>query len=183
MSRYPFVITPHAEEIISLDLAKKWLRMDIPGYTGEDEVIQEAIKAAVSRVETVCNLSLGISTYQWNTESQPCQIKDVFYVKEIVSLRHFDNDAYQTIQTDQYELVQIGEKRSVILYHPDFDARYGRFELTFTAGFGADRVPSDLKRAIRAMISEDFDNRADGVSEKKTLSDKLMEPYRIGYPG
>lgn len=156
--------------------------MDVPGYTGEDSTINAAIKAAINKVEVDCNLQLGVSEYQWNTDCRPCDFSDVYYVKSIISIRYHNGTTYVTVPDSDYELVRIGEKRSRIRWNEDVDITGDRFELKFTAGFA---VPPDaLLRAVRALMGEDFGgNRGDGVSERKTLSDKLMAPFQIGYPG
>ncbi len=178
----PFVIEKYTTEIVSLALAKEYLRMDIPGYTGEDSTINAAIKAAINKVETACNLQLGISEYQWNTHCRPCDFSDVYYVKEIISIRYHNGTSYVTVPDSDYELVRIGEKRSVIEWNEGVNIDSHKFELKFKAGFA---VPPDmLLLAVRALLSEDFaGDRGDRVSEKKTLSDKLMADFQIGYAG
>lgn len=178
---FPFITTKHTTEVITLALAKQWLRMDIVGYTGEDSVIEAAIKSAVSRVENHCNLQLGVSTYTWNTECRPCDFADVHFVKSITSIEYHNGTSYTTVDTADYELLQTGERKSRIIWKEGVTYDAKRYRIVFTAGLSI--VPEDLKRAMRAMIGEDFDNRGDGVSERKTLSDKLMADYRIGYPG
>jgi len=61
------------------------------------------------------------------------------------------------------------------------DIEIDDYKITFKAGMTEGAVPADLLLAIRALISQQFDSRGDVISEKKTLSDKLMENYRIGY--
>lgn len=184
MKSFPFVVTKYTHEIVDLELAKQWLRMDIPGYTGQDGVIESAIASAVDRVESQCNLQLGISEYRWNADYRPSCIEDVFYVKEITSISYKDGTVSTTVNDTDYELVQLGERRSEIRWNEDVYYReYRGFSIDFKAGFELGKVPPVLLRAIRAMIREDFEGTGDSISEKRTLSDKLMADYKIGYPG
>lgn len=179
---FPFIVQRYDHDIVTLPQAREWLRMDIPGYDGEDNSIVMAIQSAVSRVESTCNLSLGISTYEWNVDCRPCDFEDVFYVQEIVGISYYDTDNYTPIDTTKYRLKRLGTLRSEIKWidYP-VDREIDDYKITFKAGMPEGTVPGDLLLAIRSMIVQQFDTRGDIVAEKKTLSDKLMENYRIGY--
>jgi len=179
MKIYPYVITPHGTTVVTLQEAREWLRMDITGFVEEDSSILKTINAAVSRVETYCNVQLGVSTFEYNPDHVPCQIPDVKHVKEIVSVEIRNADgSYQTVPSGDYELVRTGK----ISHRIDWNVLpQGRLRIRFTAGM--DPVPDQLRQAIRAMLSEYFDNRTDGVSEKKTLSEKLMDDFFVPYAG
>lgn len=177
MSTYPHISTRHNDEIVCLSKAKKWLRMDVEGFDEDDDLIQDAIQAAARRVEDECNLSLGISEYTWNTSGIPCDFRDVKYVKEIVSIT-VDGEV---VSADNYKLVRTGQVYSRIDWIGVSPGR--ETTIVFRAGFGPGEVPPNLLKAIRVMAAEEYDRRGDGVSEKKTLSDRLMEPYKHGYAG
>lgn len=144
----------------------------------EDSTIADAIEAAVRRVEDECNLSLGISEYTWNTSGLPCDFRDAKYVKEIVSVT-VDGEILEA--NTHYKLVRTGPVYSRIDW---IGATPGReTTIVFRAGFGPGEVPPNLIRAIRAMVQDSYDKEGDTVSEKKTLSDKLIAPYQHGYAG
>jgi len=176
MRSLPFISEKYNTEVISLALAKEWLEMDIDGYEGKDDLIQECIDSAVASIESTCNLQLGLSTYTWNTTCLPVTFTDTFYVKEIVSI---SKDGV-VIPDSQYRLMQISKRSSVIVWN-NAPSTWQDFQIVFKAGFAT--VPKDLKQAIRARIGEYYLNRGDGVSEKKTLSDKLIASYIIQYAG
>lgn len=179
----PFITEKYTHDIVTLEQARQWLRMDIPGYEEEDSVIEMAIESAISRVEEECNLSLGISEYTWTTQYLPCEIKDTFYVKSITSIEYKSGSAYLTASENDYELIQISKRRSSILWGSGITYSADRMRLKFKAGFEEGEAPAIYLQIIRAMVAEQFDNRGDGVSEKKTLSDKLMDKVKIGYAG
>lgn len=156
--------------------------MDIDGYDREDSVILMAIESAVNWVENHCNLSLGISDYQWNADCLPCTFNDVFYIQSITSIEFKGESGYISISPIDYELIKVSKRRSVIeWFNPGFSSN--RFKVSFKAGFSEGQVPAVLLDAIRARISERFENRGDGVSEKKTLSEKLADQFKIPYAG
>jgi len=156
--------------------------MDIPGYEEEDSVIEMAIESAIDRVESTCNISLGISTYEWNVDCRPCDFQDIFYVQSIDGISYYGTSDYLAIENSHYRLKRVGTLRSIIKWidYP-VDREIDDYKITFKAGMPEGTVPADLLLAIRALISQQFDSRGDVISEKKTLSDKLMENYRIGY--
>jgi len=179
----PFISEKYTHDIVTLEQARQWLRMDIPGYEEEDSVIEMAVESAISRVEEECNLSLGISEYTWNTQYLPCEFKDTFYVKNITSIEYRSGSSFLLAPEADYELIQVSKRRSEILWNSNVNYQSNRIRLKFTAGFEEGEVPPILLQAIRAIVSEQFDNRGDGVLEKKTLSDKLMDKVKIGYAG
>lgn len=183
ISGAPFVTGKYDHDIVTLDQARQWLRMDIPGYEEEDSVIEMAIESAISRVEEECNLSLGISEYIWNTQYLPCEIKDTFYVKSITSIEYKSGSDYILVPISDYELMQVSKRRSVILWNENINYNSKIFRLRFNAGFDEGSTPAIYLQIIRSMVAEQFDNRGDGVAEKKTLSEKLMNKVKIGYAG
>ncbi|MCF2443649.1 phage head-tail connector protein [Dyadobacter sp. CY345] len=178
----PFITEKYTHDIVTLRQAREWLRMDIPGYDGEDSVILMAIESAVSWVETYCNLSLGISDYEWNTDCLPNSFNDVFYIQSITSIDYRGESGYLGVNSNNYELIQVSKRRSEIEWF-NTQISSNRYKIKFKAGFPDGQVPAVLLDAIRARIAERFENRGDGVSEKKTLSEKLADQFKIPYAG
>ena len=187
MKSYPFITQKYTNSVVSIDLVKQWLEMDIAGYDGKDDLIKACIASAVSSVETECNFELGISSYEWNTFGLPCEIRDTYHIQTIDSIAYKggdspESDGYTIIHSNMYELMRVSKRRSSIFWHPSLpDLKADLVKVKFKAGL--ETVPDDLLQAIRARIGEHFVNRGDGVSEKRTLSDKLLSPYVIPYVG
>lgn len=178
----PFVAVKYTHDIITLTQAKEWLRMDIPGYDGEDSVILMAIASAISWVEEKCPFTLGVSDWIWNPDFLPCQFNDTFYIQSITSIEYKGESGYVAISGSDYELIHVSKRRSVIEW---FNTSFitDRFRIKFKAGFPEGEVPPVLLDAMRARVAERFDNRGDGVSEKKTLSEKLLDNFVLTYAG
>lgn len=181
---FPFITTKYTHEIVSLREVKQWLRMDIEGYDEEDEVIEKLIKEAVSSVEQECGFTLGISDYQWNCDSRPCNFGDIGWITEITAITYTEDIDPVAYTTDDYRLIRTGKRDSKIKWSKSITvSRSFEHTLTFKAGFAEGDIPDDLITAIRARIGELFENRKDGVSEKRTLSDKILLRYKNAYAG
>lgn len=185
MKSYPFVTEKYTTEVISLDRAKAWLRKDIPGYNGEDDNITELIYSAVDYVETECNISLGVSTYEWHADCLPCEIPDTFYVREIVSIQSLTGSTLAPVDSVNYSLFKNSKRRSTIQWSPDYsaDVDVDGYVVRFKAGFESDKIPPRLLMAVRALIAAWDTDRDDSVSERKTVSDKILAPYVLAYAG
>lgn len=179
MIPYPYITAPHNATVVTLADARAWLRMDVIGFVAEDEAIIMALSSAVNRVETYCNVQLGVSEFEYLPLGVPCMIPDVKHIREISSVEVRQEDgSYLEFASDNYDLVRTGK----ISHRIDWNVvPQGKLRIRFTAGL--ETVPPQLLQAIRAMLSEYFDNRSDGVSEKKTLSEKLMDDFFVPYAG
>jgi hypothetical protein len=176
MITYPFITQKYTTSVISIDLAKQWLEMDIEGYDGKDALIEQIIMSAVASVEKELNFQLGLSTYTWYSPCLPYKFNDTQYVKEIVSIKHGST----VINNNTYYLLPTSERSSMIIWY-DTPASAPFYEVIFKAGLS--EMDPGLLQAIRARIGEYYINRGDGVSEKRTLSDKLLTPFIIPYVG
>ncbi|MCE7038988.1 hypothetical protein [Dyadobacter sp. CY312] len=177
MKTYPFITQKYLTEIVPLARAKEWLEMDIEGYEGKDGIIENCIKSAIASVETELNFQLGISTYTWHSPCLPYKFNDTCYVKEIVSIKHGET----VIDGSTYYLLRTSERSSVIIWY-ETPVKAPFYEIVFKAGLT--EVEPDLLQAIRARIGEYYlGSRSDGVSEKRTLSDRLLTPFIIPYVG
>lgn len=182
-SSYPYLIEKYNSEPVTLDEAREWLRLDIPGYEAEDSTIAALVESAVDYVEKECNISLGISEYEWYTECLPCVINDAAYVKSIVSIVEETESGYTEIDNSNYTLIQTGERSTCIKWKTDFSSSADSYKIRFTAGFNDGEIPQRLLMAVRILISKWYDNRNDSVEEKKTAVDRILSAFRIPYAG
>lgn len=182
---YPYRTIKPAVEVISLEQARAWLNMDIEGVTFADNVIRDLLESAIDYVETEINVSLGVSTYEWCPECFPTDILDTFFVQSILSISRTEDEDYVAIDPANYKLVKVSERRTKIVWASAYDRsgenQYSPYKVVFTAGYPEDKIPPRLKQAIRALIAAWYNGDSDPVSEKKTLSDKIMAPFVIPY--
>ena len=179
------IAKPAALDIITLDMARSYLNMDIPGVTFADDLITQYIKSAIAYVERKTNVSFGISTYRWNGGwCSRMGIPDTFYVKSIVGITATDQEGVVTeVTPTDYSLVRIGEKLSEIRWIHGYErVPYAQYGVEFTAGFDPiDEPYEELKQAILLLVGSWYDTRVDSVAEKKTLADKIINLHVIGY--
>ncbi len=183
MRSYPILKTKYTSLPVSVEQAKKWLRLDIPGYVAEDEKIEELIGAAVDYVETECNLSLGLSDYEWYAEHLPCEVPDRFHVVSITKIEELLPSGYTEITDTNYSLIPVSERTKLIQWIPSYQTSSSVFRVNFKAGYPDGKIPKRLLQAIRGLIAEWYDDPGDYVREKKTMVDRLLEPYILPYAG
>ncbi|MCF0060124.1 hypothetical protein MUK70_12810 [Dyadobacter chenwenxiniae] len=176
---YPYLVEKYGGGNFSIDDGRRWIRMDIPGYDECDDDLAETMHAALDYVETECNVSLGISTYEWYTENLPCTIPDATFLKEIVSIEGFKDGMATAIATTNYALRKVGAKNTRIIWNPSFNHQYEHFIVKFKAGMGPEEIPPRMVMAIRILVGEWDTNRIDLPAEKKTMVDRLLSIYVI----
>ena len=161
--------------------------MDIEGYEEDDESITKALNAAIDKVETEIDATLCVSTYQWNTWCLPCEFGSKHLIRSIESIQYHDGSDYVTLGTDKYSLVRVGELRSKIFYSddlPTIESSNFPIIVTFTAGYELGEIPERILQAVRSLTGEFYGGYlGDSVSEKRTLSDKLLHSARIPFVG
>lgn len=170
-------------EPITLEQARTWLRMDIPDFEDDDDDIATSVYAAIDYVERECNFSLTVSDYEWYTNCLPCEIRDTFYVRSITSIESRVEGSNTTLDSINYELIPAGERRAYIKWKEGFTVDSDHFIVKFKAGFLPGEYPERILMAVRALISEFYHERGDGIKEKKTMVDKLLAPFIIPYAG
>lgn len=183
MPSYPYVYESPTASVIDIDSAKEWLRID-RGVTADDLTISQALESAIDSVEQDIGASLRPTVYEWNTSCFPGPIPTRL-ISEITSVEYFDGTDYVALPVESYRLIRTGQHSHKLAYTDITDFTYERREDTirvrFTAGY--ESVPPGLLQAVRARLGDFYDNRGDGVAEKKTLSDKLTDKYRLPYVG
>lgn len=183
MKSYPYVIAPSQLPAISLDDAKDWLRID-KGVTDDDLTISGVLASAIETVEMDAGVSLRPTGYEWYTHGWACEIP-ARKITAITEIAYHDGSDYVTLDAANYRLVRTGENAFRLMYGDlsafPYQYRGDGIRIRFTAGY--EEPPAGLLQAVRARLSEFYDNRGDGVSEKRTLSDKLARKYQIPYAG
>lgn len=183
LKTYPYVVNKYDTELISLEEARAWLRMDIPDFEDDDQTIEALLNAGIDYVETQCNFQLGVSDYEWYTSCLPCEIPDTFYIRSITSIESKAGGVSTLIDASNYEFIKASKRRSCIMWNEDYTNDSTGYIVKFKAGFEEGKVPESLLLAIRAFIGDGYLNREDPIKEKRTLVDKLISPYVLPYAG
>ncbi len=182
---FPYITQRYSHEIVTLEQARAWLRMDIEGYVAEDDLISELIAEAISSIEEECGFTLGISDYAWNCDGfRPCNFSNIGWITEITAISYTEDLDPVDFETTDYRLIRTGKRDSKIKWSKDLSVS-SSYEhiLTFKAGFAEGDMPPMLVTAIRLRLGGLFEMRNDGVSERKTASDKLLMQFKNAYAG
>lgn len=161
------VITPPAQEPVSLASAKAFLRL---GHNGEDELVSDLIASARARIEQESGLALVTQELRLAWSAWPLSLSGRGValsrrpVTALVSVLLVDPDGTLTDQTERFRL-DCGR----LMLRPwswcPIIALGGSVQVTFEAGFGtADEVPEDLKEACLRLVGALYASRGSATA-------------------
>jgi hypothetical protein len=166
--------------------ARKWLRLESlgSGVTDADsELIQMCVTSAVGTFERFTGLQIMEATYTWIVSCFPISIEKAPNVQNILIEYKTDKMAttWTTLDTTKYQFYQEGFRQNSIQYATDITTITPEIvKVTFKVGYdNANKIPADWLMPIRAILADVWDNRADGVREKISFSEKLMMNYAV----
>lgn len=172
------VITPPAEEPVSLAAAKDFLRL---GHAGEDGLVAALISSARVRVEQASGLALISRTLRRVWRRWPAEISGLGVTLapgasgELRSVRIVDGAEVYTDHTGRFQ-IDCGRlclrAWSMVPAVPEG----GRVEVEFVAGFGdAADVPEDLILAVKRLVADAYNKRAEiGHNTDERLPDDVQ---------
>jgi len=179
-STFPYRLTPPASEAISEATARKWLRLETGVTDSDTETITALIASAVDSFQQRTYIKqLMQAEWEWMLNCLPVNIPVEPNVQNLtIKYKAVLTDATWTdFDSAKFIFYKTGERTNTIDYLIDLP-KVAIVKVNFKLGFlTANEIPPDYFRPIRAILSNDFDNRMDGLGEKKNFSDKLMEQY------
>jgi uncharacterized phiE125 gp8 family phage protein len=186
MSAFYYPITHTSPEVISLDTAKKQLKMEDLG-TYDDALITECIEAAIDEAENYCNISIRERKYtvKFTDWQQDFEFR-MQYVQSVDSLKYKDTDGVEQtlVVADTIELLP-KDKYAQIVHFKNFDdlpsLKTGindAVTMTLTVGYAAGTVPKGLIQGIKLLLTDNYDFRGDKETKYNTTSRKKLEPYK-----
>ena len=149
------VITPPAEEALSLAAAKEYLRI---GHDGEDGLVGRLIPAARARLEILGGFALVTQTLKRSWTRWPGRMVRHGVrllpapASALVAVDLLDAEGAMETVTTRFRLV--GGRLSLKPFSalPAIPCG-GRAEVTFVAGYGAaEDVPADLVHALKRLV-------------------------------
>lgn len=180
------VITPPTLYPVTVDEVRSQLRLgdDSPF----DAEIERYIKTSTNwalRYTGRHFLDTVLEGYTNVLNGNPIEITDG-PVKEITSIEYWEYGAtdYQELNTDLYALENTG-LTATIHFLDAFSAitlanKWDAVKITFTAGYGdATKVPEEIKDALIMKAARLFTHPDDGVNERNTISDTLLNPFQV----
>lgn len=156
------VITPPAEEPVSLASAKAFLRL---GHNGEDALVSDLIASARARIEQESGQALvtQVMRVAWTAWPLALSGRGVALPRRpataLVSVLLVDPDGTLDEQTERFRLDCGRLTLRPWSWCPIIEPG-GSVQVTFEAGFGAaDDVPEDLKEACLRLVAALYSRR------------------------
>ena len=179
-SSFPYRLTPPVLEAISETTARKWLRLETGVTDSDTETIEMLIRSAVDSFQQRTYIKqLMQADWEWMLNCLPVNIPVEPNIQNLTI-------KYKAVLTDlvwtdfditKFMFQKTGERTNSINYLIDLPS-VAIVKVNFKLGFAtASEIPPDYFRPIRAILSNDFDNRMDGLADKKNFSERLMEQY------
>ncbi len=161
----PVIITPPAEEPLTLDEAKAQCRVD---HQDDDDLITGFIASARISFERRTNRSLITRTLRLDLDRFPHHRGQLRLpmgpVRAVTGITYHDtNGSVVTLDPATYTVDITSDVATitpvVTACWPWTYVRPAALSVTYTAGFGgAEDVPADIKSALKLMISDLYDN-------------------------
>lgn len=156
--------------VVSLDQAKLWLRVDLD-YDYEDTLITALIKSAVNQVEQyTLQVLWQRSITEITDRSGNLKIYNypIIAVEDVVD-KDFDDVTFGLVETQWYtEVVTDRAGFNTVTYVAGYDWNYD----------GGSDVPDDIETAIKEMITYLYENRDNPKEEMPKVVTYLLAPYR-----
>lgn len=168
------VITPPAEEPVTLAAAKDFLRI---GHDGEDELVTRLIESARARIEQEAGLALVTQTLRVDWFAWPSTLagRGVLLprrpVTSVILVETVSADDDRTDQTNRFRL-DCGRLGLRPWSQAPIIGTDGFVEVTFEAGFGvADDVPGDLQEALLRLVGILYNARGPSGVETERIGE------------
>jgi uncharacterized phiE125 gp8 family phage protein len=188
MSLQVNIKTDVATELITLDQAKAWLRVD---GSDEDTLITELIISARSIAENYCNSTFAEKTYTMWIDDIAERDNRFFLAypphKSITSVKQLDEEETKTTLTLNSGYYKRGIKEFEIIINSVVPATgvigvnvQQAIEVEYVAGFTT--VPKDIITAMKRIIITNWEFREDwiqgGIALVPQDARKLLNPYK-----
>ncbi|MCW2307895.1 head-tail connector protein [Rhodobium gokarnense] len=183
------LISPPADEPVSLSEVKDHLRLD---EDADDALVESLIAAARAHVERVTNRRL--MTQEWRLQFDA--VRDdgrldlaVSPVLSVDAVRVYDRDGTPSvIDEDAYEadIVSVPARIAFAEGLPRPGRRLGGIEVDVTAGYGAaaTEVPAPLRHAVKMLVAHWYEQRQAATDDAAMVMvplgfSALVAPYRV----
>ena len=186
MSAYYTPIQHNSPEVISIEQAKKQLKMEDLGDFDND-LIQDCIDAAIDEAENYCNIAIRQVKYRVQIKTWTNDFKFMFQkVTAIDQIKYIDvsgneqilsDTLYQLLMLDKYEAVlHFTNQNNLPLLQADNDTV---ITIDVTVGYDVDQVPKAITQAIKLLLTDNYEYRGDREKPLNTASRVKLEPYKF----
>lgn len=182
------VTVPPTEYPVSLDEVRVHLRMG--DLRDDDAYIVALIKAVTRHVEQYLGRALITQTIRdvhdkFPPTSEPITLR-IAPAQSIVGISYRASDGTSTsvdsaLYVQEFDSAPPRIGLAVDATWPTPQNRIGSVTITYEAGYGdtPDNVPDDIRTAIKLIIYDLYENRADTVKKYPTAAEMILSPYRV----
>jgi uncharacterized phiE125 gp8 family phage protein len=189
---YVRVVTPPAEEIITLERARLQCKIDadqpVPPATEatseRDPEIMDAIATARELVQDYVQRAIGQQTVELVMTGWPSSVwLPLAIVQSIVSVKYDGDGGEQALPEAAYSL-RGGERAVVDFYStPRLASKQDNVRIRYVAGYTKDTLPRPVKSAMLLLIADLVQNVSRQVERplaENAAFCRLLAPYRLG---
>jgi uncharacterized phiE125 gp8 family phage protein len=188
------LITPPAEEPVSLAEAKLHLRVDV---SDDDALINGLIQAARERAEDILRRALITQTWELTLDQFPSgdEIELPFPpLQSVASIKYTNSNGDESVFSSDDYIVDTAEEpgKVVLAYGSTWPSvtlyPTGAVAVRYVAGYGeAADVPQTFKQAMLLMAGEWYENRENATQPRQAeiplAAKNLLWPRRVfGWP-
>lgn len=186
MFAYYTPLTHTSPEIITLEQAKKQLKMEDLG-TFDDDLIQDCIDAAIDEAENYCNTAIRQVKYKVQMASwvnnfefekqKVAAIDQITYKDEAGDDQTLPETSYQLLPKDKYaSIIQFTDVNSLPKLQ---DNNSTAVSINITIGYpDSVGVPKAITQAIKLLITDNYEYRGDREKPLNTASRVKLEAYK-----
>lgn len=182
------VTVPATDLAISLEDVRQHLRLG--DLRADDPYLITIIKAATRHVEQYLGRALLTQTIRDTHDKFPPTNEAILLrvgpVQTVTGITYRDDaGVLQTLDTATYVQDLFAAPARIGLAAnatwPTVQNRIGAVQITYEAGYGdtPDTVPDDIRMALRLILYDLYENRADTVKKFPTAAEMILGPYRI----
>lgn len=179
------IVTAPSSEPITLAEAKLHLRID---FSADDDLITSLIEASRVRCEAEIGQAFVTTVFDYYLDRWPTNERGAMLwkfqlprapVASVASITYYDStNALTTWSTSEYDVSTGSPGRIGVGLGYVFPVTYNRMDaikIRFTAGYGAaSAVPANIKAAIKADLTNLYENRGDDGGEPSPTVKALL---------
>jgi len=182
------ITVPATELALSLEDAREHLRLG--DLRSDDKYLITLIKAVTRSVEQYLGRALLTQTIRDTHDKFPPTSEAITLrigpVQTITGITYRDEagDAQTVDSADYVQDLSAAPARIGLAADatwPTTQNRIGAINITYEAGYGdtPDTVPEDIRIAMKLILYDLYENRADAVRKYPTAAESILAPYRI----
>ena len=173
------VIVSDEVELVSLELAKKHLRLDAE-YEDEDMLVELAIASAITQAENYIERTIKNSLFEVIVDSSDSFVVERKSLNDVLKEVRLLEEGVDSVilPASSSKIVKRGPEHYEVMFN-DVNLSPGQtIEVSIEIGFTAESLPKDIISAILLMVGDAYERREDRAQSNNTAVINLLRPYR-----